>query len=189
MKNKSTFTRRSFISTASALALGGTMMSFKNAPNLLPVPETDKKRLWDELTRQEKKLIEDSRMAKIIVEIEGRSCAERALLASLRFFGKPDELVCFAASFGGGIHHYDLCGLLTGGFMSIGLAADILYQDKKERSAFVTGATREYWEWWEERAPFHCYELKPKYSWDPENFNRMVQRIALKMENMLTPEV
>lgn len=189
MKNHSSFSRRNFISAASVLALGGTLMSFKNAPNLLPIPKTDKKRLWDEFTREEKKLIENSRMAKSIIEIEGRSCAEKVLLASLRFFGKPDELVCFAGSFGGGIQHYDLCGMLTGGFMSIGLAAEVLYQDKNERSTFVKDATREYWEWWEERAPCHCYELRPKYTWDSGNYNRMLQWVALKLEDMLTLEV
>ncbi len=189
MKNHSSFSRRNFISAASVLALGGTMMSFKKAPNLLPIPKTDKRKLCDEFTKEEKKLIENSRMAKSIIEIEGGSCTEKVLLVSLRFFGKPDELVCFAASFGGGIQHYDLCGMLTGGFMSIGLAAEVLYKDKDERSAFVKDATREYWEWWEEHAPCHCYELKPKYTWDSENYNRMLQRVALKLEDMLKPEV
>jgi hypothetical protein len=186
MKKHSTFSRRNFLSSASMLALGGTLMSFKKAQNLIPVPDTDNRRLWDDFTKEEKKLIENSGMAKIIVEIEGGSCAEKVLLTSLRFFDRPDELACFAASFGGGIRHYDLCGMLTGGFMSIGLAADVLFEEKAERSAFVGDATREYWDWWEEHAPCHCYELKPKYSWNPENFNKMAQRVALKLEDMFT---
>lgn len=189
MKKQLSFSRRNFISVASVFALGGTMMSFKKNPNLLSVPETDKKNLWDKFTPEEKKLIEDSRMAKSIIEIENGSCAEKVLLASLRFFGKPDELVCFAASFGGGMKHSDLCGMLTGGFMAIGLAVNILYKDKEERSAFVGDATREFWEWWEERAPCHCNELKPKYTGDSENFNKMLQRVALKLEDMLKLKV
>ena len=76
MKNQLSLSRRNFISVAYVLALGGTMMSFKNAPNLLSTQKTDKKNLLDEFTREEKKLIKDSRMAKSIVEIEDRSCAE-----------------------------------------------------------------------------------------------------------------
>ena len=148
MKNQSLFSRRNFISAASVLALGGTMMSFKKVPNLLPIPNTDKKRLWDEFTKEEKKLIEKSRMAKSIIEIKDRSCAEKVLLASLMFFFKTDELVCFAARLGGGIQHYDLCGMLKGCFMSIGHAAEVFFKDKIERSAFVKYSTIEYWEWW-----------------------------------------
>ena len=189
MKKQLSFSRRNFISAASVFALGTTMMSFRKNPNLLSVPETDKKNLWDKFTAEEKKLIEDSRMAKSIIEIESGSCAEKVLLTSLRFFDKPDELVCFAASFGGGIKHGDLCGMLTGGFMSIGLAADNLYKDDGKRSTFVREATREFLEWWEELAPCHCNELKPKYVGDSENFNRMLQRVALKLEDMLKPKV
>lgn len=188
MKNKSSFSRRNFLGTASLLALGGMFSSFKEASNGMPATKTGDVKLWDAFTREEKRAIEKSRMAKIIVEIEGGSCAQKALLASLRFFNKPDELACFAASFGGGIQRYDLCGLLTGGFMSIGMAADILYEDQEKRSAYVREATRHYWEWWEERAPCHCFELRPRYSWDPENFNRMLQRVALKLEELMTAE-
>ena len=188
MKEKSSFSRRNFLGTASLLAVGGLLTSFKEASYLKPTLKTGDIRLWEELTREEKKGIEKSRMAKIIVEIEGGSCAQKVLLASLRFFDKPDELACFAASFGGGIQRYDLCGLLTGGFMSIGMAADILYEEQEKRSAYVREATRYYWEWWEERAPCHCYELRPRYSWNPDNFNRMLQRIALKLEELMTIE-
>ncbi len=187
MKNESSFSRRNFLGTASVLALGGLFTSFDSTSTLLPASKTGEVKLWDEFTREEKRGIEKSRMAKIILEIEGGSCAQKVLLTSLRYYNKPDELACFAASFGGGIQRYDLCGLLTGGFMSIGMAADILYDEQEKRSAFVRDATRHYWEWWEERAPCHCYELRPRYSWDPENFNRMLQRVALKLEEMLEP--
>jgi len=188
MNNKSSFSRRNFLGTASLLALGGLFTSFKETSALIPAIKTGEVKLWDEFTREEKRGIEKSRMAKIIVEIEGGSCAEKVLLAALRFFDKPDEMACFAASFGGGIQRYDLCGLLTGGFMSIGMAADILYEEQEKRSAFVRDATRKYWEWWEERAPYHCYELRLRYSWDPENFNRMLQRVALKLEELMKPQ-
>ena len=184
MEKQTSCRRRTFITTASIVALGGLLTSFKKSSNLISALKPGELKLWDEFTREEKRGIEKSRMAKSIVEIEGGSCAQKVLLNTLRFFDKPDELACFAASFGGGIQRYDLCGMLTGGFMSIGLAADIIYEDQEKRSAFVRDATRIYWEWWEELAPCHCYELRPRYSWDPENYNRMLQRVALKLEGL-----
>jgi len=110
------------------------------------------------------------------------------VISALRITGRPDELVNAAACFGGGIQHYDLCGLLTGGFMSIGFTSGN-FSDNKEKSEFVKKATRSYWQWWEERAPKHCFELRPKYSWDKENYKRMIQRVACKVEELIKPVI
>ena len=185
MKTKLSCSRRNFLSTASLALIGTTVMSFRKPSDDIDIVNPDQKRLWDELTREEKKLIEQSERARSIVKIEGKSCAEKVLLSSLRSFGKPDELACFAASFGGGIQRYDLCGMLTGSFMSIGLVGDVLYDNAEERSAYVKKTTREQWEWWETYAPIHCHDLRPRYSWDPEGFNRMLQRVALRLDEVL----
>ena len=186
MKKYLTFSRRSFISTASVLAVGGSILSFRRPDELLSVSKTGKRHLWDELNPEEIKLIEQSQRAQNIVKIEGMSCAQKVLLSTIRSFDKPDELVNFAASFGGGIKREDLCGMLTGGFMSIGLASDILFEDKEKRTLFVNEATAEYWNWWEELAPIHCSKLKPRYSPDREKYNLMLQRVALKMDELFS---
>jgi len=185
MKTNSSYSRRNFLSTASLALLGSTMVSLKKPSESIEILNPDSKRLWDEFTREEKKLIEKCERAQSIVQIKEMSCAEKVLLSTVRSFRKPDKLACFAASFGGGIQRYDLCGMLTGGFMSIGLAGEELYTDPEQRSAFVRKATREYWEWWEAYAPIHCHELRPRYSWDPDGYNRMLQRVALKLDEVL----
>jgi hypothetical protein len=165
------------------------MISFKRAPEPLIIDNPDNKRLWDEFSKDEKKKIERSKRARSIILIEGKSCAEKVLLSTVRSFGRPDEMACFAASFGGGIQRYDLCGMLTGSFMSIGLAGDVLYENEEERSEFVRKATREHWDWWESYAPIHCHELRPRYSWDPEGYNRMLQRVALRLDELFAMDV
>lgn len=148
------------------------------------------KKLWDEFSAAEKEKISKSKMAGIAMEIEGGSCAEKVLLSTIRYFRKPDRYVSFASSFGGGIRKGDLCGMLTGGFMSIGFASERLFRkDEEKRLLWVRDKTDEFWAWWLERAPKHCDELRPCYA-DTDrtvyyaNFNRMLQRVALKLEEM-----
>jgi C_GCAxxG_C_C family probable redox protein len=162
------------------------MVSFKNISGLSPVTKQGEKKLWDEFSLKEKRMIGKSDRAQKIIQIEGMSCAEKVLLTTIRSFNKPDEMVSVAASFGGGIKRGDLCGMLTGGFMSIGLGADVLYDNKEERSAFVKEKTAEFWNWWQERAEIHCADLREDYSGDREKYNRMIQRVALWMDEAFT---
>ena len=111
MKTKSTISRRRFLGSASLLAMGTTLVSFRNVGELVPL-DPDKKALWTDLSSEEKHLIESSFRAKYIVEIEGKSCAEKVLLTTIKSFKKPEKLVSFAASFGGGIKKGDLSGRL-----------------------------------------------------------------------------
>jgi len=77
MKDQSSFSRRNFLGTASLLALGGLFTSFKETSSLIPAVKTGEVKLWDEFTREEKRAIEKSRMAKIILEIEGGAAHRR----------------------------------------------------------------------------------------------------------------
>jgi hypothetical protein len=87
----------------------------------------------------------------------------------------------------------DLCGLLTGAFMSIGFASERLIKNEEERALWARAKTNEFWEWWEERAPRHCNELRSVYASDDkevhsQNFNNMCQRITLKLDEMFVKE-
>ena len=189
MKNQSNISRRNFLGTVSLVALGGSLLSFTRVEEFLPLNETSDLKLWSEFSAEEIKLIEKSARAKICIEIESGSCAEKILLTTIRSFKKPDKLVSFAASFGGGIKRGDLCGMLTGAFMSIGFAAERLIMDKEQRPVWVKEKTDELWDWWEELAPIHCSDLRLLYASSDKaahtaNFNRMLQRVALKLDEM-----
>ena len=177
---------------ASLLSASGSLLTINGVKAILPVfTDPAEKKLWDEFSPGEKKQIQESKMAKIALEIEGGSCAEKVLLTTVKYFRKSDRYASFAASFGGGIRKGDLCGMLTGGFMSIGFASERLFRkDEEKRALWVKEKTEEFWAWWLVRAPKHCDELRPCYAdKDREiysaNFNRMLQRVALKLEEMV----
>jgi len=186
-ENKSNITRRSFFSCASLLAIGGSLVGFKHIPEW-PKPKLNSE-IWKDFTEEEKELIAQSTMAQEIITYPplGYNCAESLLIVSLKHLGKSEEIANIAAGFGGGIGHYDLCGLFTAGFMAIGISAGMIYTDHKEISSYVKNLSREYWNWWEERAPRHCHDLKPRYSWKSDNYHKMIQRVALKVEELINP--
>lgn len=192
MIKTSSVSRRKFVGSASLLALGATFVSFNRAFAGFESRLSLERKLWDEFSADEIEKISRSKMAGIAMEIEGGSCAEKVLLTTIRYFRKPDRFVSFAASFGGGLRKGDLCGMLTGGFMSIGFASERIFKkDVEKRSEWVGEKTNEFWSWWLERAPRHCSELRPCYANEDRsihtaNFNRMLQRVALKLEEMFT---
>lgn len=188
MKKRSEISRRSFLCSASVLALGTSLLSFNSVEKTTESTETGKE-LWSDLSSDEKLRIESSARAQYIVTIDGKSCAEKVLQTTIKSFKKPEKLANFAASFGGGIKKGDLCGMLTGAFMAIGFASERLIKDDAERAIWVKDRTNEFWAWWEEQSPRHCEDLKPLYASQDKaqhlrNFNNMLQRVALKMDEM-----
>ena len=188
-KLKSNISRRSFLNKTSLAAIGTGLISWKcisDVPN-----ENDGPTLWEEHTEKEKEQILNSSMAQDIINYPpmGNSCAESLLKASLKYLGKSEEIGNVAAGFGGGMGRYDLCGLLTAGYMAIGISAGMIHTEHADISSLTKANSRLYWEWWEERGPIHCHDLKPKYSWDRNNYNIMIQRVALKIEELISPAV
>lgn len=114
---------------------------------------------------------------------KGMNCSGSILSASLKYLGKNHEIAHAASSFGGGIGRADLCGLFTGGHMAIGVAAGMIHQDIKQRQKAAREISNQYWDWWESLAPIHCKDLRPQY--DNEGYARMIQRVALKMEELI----
>ena len=178
-KDLKQFTRRSFLGCftglAAAVGLKGAIGSVLDKP--------PQKNLYDPLTPEEEKVINSSEMVKKILNLNGYNCAESILLAALKYLKKPGEFLYSAAAFGGGMGHYDLCGLLTGGFMALGNAAGFHHKDRKKMKARLGKMTKEYWNWWESWAPLHCYQLKPKY--DKDTYINMQKRAAAKIEELI----
>lgn len=184
--------RREFIASASFLALGGQL--FGTSPfssQSTPAPQELKK----ELTPEERKIAEKSIMAKDLRNyfiIKGYSCAESLLMVSLRFLGKPEELVWIASGFGGGLYHKDLCGFLTSGVMAIGLSSGMLKKERLEGKEHCLQNVKQYWEWWTSMAPVHCSEIRKEDTSSEEDkeykvCQRLGQLAAAKIEELIEP--
>jgi len=183
--------RRKFIASASFLALGGRlfgMSPFSSQPAQAP-PE-----LKEELTPEELKTVEQSIMAKDLKNYfgQGYSCAESLFTVSLRFLGKPEELVWIASGFGGGLYHKDLCGFLTSGVMAIGLSSGMLKKERLEAKEHCQQNVKQYWTWWASMAPLHCSEIRKEDTSSKEDTGykvcqRLGQLTAVKIEELIRP--
>ncbi len=183
MKNKTCYNRRGFIKSCSGLFIGTYLISGSD----FRLGSQKKEELWGEFTEEEIKIIQTSEMAKNILNYpeQGFSCASSILSCSLKFLGKPQEISHTASSFGGGIGRSDLCGLLTGGHIAIGVSAGMIHSDVKQRQKYAREISNQYWDCWESIAPIHCKQLRSKY--DREGYLRMLQRIAVKIEELIKP--
>ncbi len=118
--------------------------------------------LPEQLSPDELRLVEKSTLVKDLPNYFGKgySCAESMLMVGLRHLKKPEELVWTAAGFGGGMSHRDICGFLTGGFMTLGLAAGMLDTERKEAKEWNRQKVEEYWKWWISQVPLHCADIR-----------------------------
>ncbi len=180
--------RREFIASASFLALGGQLIGM---PPFSSKSEQAPQKLRKELTPEELKIVEKSVMAKDLENYSGKgySCAESLLMVSLKFLGKPEELVWIACGFGGGLYHRDLCGFLASGVMAIGLSSGMLEKERTERKEHCRQKLDQYWEWWTSMAPLHCSEIRKETSAeeDPEYkvCRRLGQLAAAEIEELI----
>jgi len=129
-------------------------------------------------------------MAQEIAGLNGKGypCSEMILLAALRRFNIPENHLDAAAVFGGGVGKRDLCGLLTGGLMAIGLAAGEKYADRAQLHQVGRAASNAYWDWWLTRGDLHCMGTGTTHE-DSEEFVRMCQRAAVQLEAVMTEVV
>jgi len=127
-----------------------------------------------------------SPMAQEIARLNGTGypCSEMILLAALRRFDLPENHLDAAAVFGGGVGKGDLCGLLTGGLMAIGLAAGEKYADRAEVHRVGREASDTYWDWWITRGDLHCMGAGTTHE-TSEEYVRMCQRTAVRLEAVI----
>jgi C_GCAxxG_C_C family probable redox protein len=184
-KKMSDLSRRHFLGCVSYFLASGGLIRVTGSPQTKKVQT---RKFWGEFSEEEQKMIDQSVLANDIENFAGKgySCAESVLMVSLRYLGKPEEMVHAAAGFGGGLGQGDLCGLLTGGIMAIGISAGIIHEDREKLKEAVRKSSNEYWNWWKSWAPLHCAELRPLYS-GREEYLRMGKRVAAKLEELIKP--
>jgi hypothetical protein len=176
--------RREFISLVPGVILGSRFLS--RTPFSL-YPDQPPQQLREELTAEELKLVEKSAMAQDLENYFGKgySCAESLLMVSLRYLGKPEDLVWAACGFGGGMYQKNLCGFLTAGFMGLGFSAGMLKKERKESKEICSRLVRQYWTWWTSQAPLHCAEIRK-----PGTSSKVCRRLGFlastKVEGLIT---
>jgi C_GCAxxG_C_C family probable redox protein len=181
--------RRRFVEALPALALLPILDHLPAAPDPSR-SQTGAPPLFAPFTTEEQPVITASAMARDIAGLTGQSwsCAESVCLVGLRHLGRPEEEVRLAMSFGGGLGHGELCGLLTGAMMVLGAAAGAKGGDRNAQRRRLRIATETFWKWWTDRAPLTCRELRPRYG-GPEEYLRMAQRVAAHVEGLITAMV
>jgi len=137
--NSKIINRRKFITTASGVFIGSAKFWL---PSNLSLSAQSAQKVKEDLSADELGWIEKSTLAKDLKNYfhQGYSCAESLFIVSLRYLGKPEELVWAAAGFGGGMYHRDLCGFLTAGIMAIGLGSGMMKMalEEKQKNIVVT---------------------------------------------------
>lgn len=184
-KKTATLSRRHFLGCVSCFLASGGLIKVTGSPR---TKQVQTRKFWSEFSVEEQKIIDQSVLANDLENFAGKgySCAESILMVSLRYLGKPEEMVNAAAGFGGGLGQRDLCGFLTGGIMAIGFSAGMKHEDRQKLKEAVRKSSNEYWNWWKSWAPLHCAELRPLYS-GREEFLRMGKRAAAKVEELIKP--
>jgi len=183
--------RREFIASASFLFLGERLLGMSpSSSQSAQAPQE----LEEELTPEELKVVERSIMAKELKNYfaKGYSCAESLLMVSLKFLGKPEELVWLASGFGGGLYHKDLCGFLTSGVMAISLSSGMLKMERIEGKEHCQQNVKQYWKWWTSMAPLHCSEIRKEDTSSKEDTSykvcqRLGQLASVKIEELIKP--
>jgi hypothetical protein len=151
--------RRYFLMSTPALILASSLKAYTRTQ--AATSQTSPK-LPEELSPQEQAEVEKSILAKDLKNYFGKgySCAESMLMVGLRYLKKPEELFWIAGGFGGGMYHRDVCGIVTGGIMALGLAAGQPKKERKEAQEWVKQKVQLYWTWWMSQAPLHCKEIR-----------------------------
>lgn len=148
------------------------------------------KSLPEELSPEELKIVEKSVLAKDLPTYFGKgySCAESLLTVGLRHLKKSEELVWLAAGFGGGMLHRDVCGFLTGGCMTLGLAAGMLDKERIEAKEWNKQMVDTYWTWWTSQAPLRCADIR-KEGTSGRVCRRLGLLAAAKIEELIGPAI
>ena len=185
-KFDSEWSRRHFLSSVPCVLVGGSLFDLVQDSTQ---EKKDGSLLSSPFSVKEKRRLKNSTMAQDIISFPGKgySCAESSFIVGLRYLKQPEKCVNAAAAYGGGIGRGDLCGLLTGGVMALGVAAGVLHADRSAMKDHVKGTVDEYWKWFSSMAPIHCEDLRIQCR-DRENSIRMYQRVAAKLETLIRTE-
>jgi len=114
---------------------------------------------------------------------QGYWSADSLLLSALKYLKKPEEIVCVATGFGGGIGQKDLCGYVTGGVMAIGLFCGAAKGNDKAGRAKCQKMTKEYLDWWAKTTPLHCGDIK-----QPCDYKAMGEKSSAFLQSLFERE-
>lgn len=175
--------RRKFIMNTSGLLAGGMFLSTLASSTGLAAAQEMK----DEFSPKELQQVKESALAQDLRNYFGKgySCAEAILMVSLHHLQEPEELVWAAAGFGGGIKQKDLCGFLTGGVMALGIAAKKTGKDREESLDWCGSAVKDFWQWWQTKAPLHCEHIRVPGASASRCMN-LGLRTSVKLEQILS---
>jgi len=178
--------RRNFLMSTPALILGSSLKAYaqtqtKTSQTFPNLPE--------ELSPPEQAKVEKSVLAKDLKNYfgEGYSCAESMLMVGLRYLKRPEDLFWIAGGFGRGMYHRDVCGIVTGGIMTLGLAAGQPKRERKEAQEWIKQRVQSYWAWWMSQAPLHCTEIR-KEGTKFETCLRLGLLAAAKIEELISSD-
>lgn len=91
---------------------------------------------------------------------EGYNCAEAIFLTFLQAYGEDPKNVRLATPFGAGIGvRRDLCGILTGGVMVIGLREGRTEEDEIEKKKRSYQLAANFYCWFENSFGVHCSDI------------------------------
>jgi C_GCAxxG_C_C family probable redox protein len=118
---------------------------------------------------------------------EGFWSADSVFLSGAEFLKQPEDLVRVATPFGGGMGQKDLCGYLTGGFMTIGLFAGATKGSDNAARKKCSGLAKEYYDWWAESYPLHCKEINKSQA-EPCDYKAMGQKASAFLQALFERE-
>ncbi len=180
--------RRDFLASAGNLTVASCLFGLgPTGREAFQAGQRDQ-RLPEVLSPAETAAVEKSVMAKDLKKYfgQGYSCAESMLMVGLHYLAKPEEFVWLAGGFGGGMYHRDVCGIVTGGIMALGLAAGQLKVERKTAKERNQQNVQAYWAWWTSQAPLRCSDIRPEGT----SFDvclRLGLLAAAKVETLISP--
>lgn len=114
--------------------------------------------------------------------------ADSVFLSAVKFLKQPEDLVRVATPFGGGMGQKDLCGYLTGGFMSIGLFAGAKKGSDGAARQKCSRLAKEYYDWWAKNYPVHCKEIN-KSKAEPCDYKAMGEKVSVFLQTLFEREL
>jgi C_GCAxxG_C_C family probable redox protein len=113
--------------------------------------------------------------------------ADSIFMSAIKHLEQPEDLVRIATPFGGGMGQKDLCGFLTGGYMTIGLFAGAKKPSDKAARKTTFRLAKEYYDWWTANYPIHCREIN-KSEAEPCDYKLMGQKASDFLQAMFERE-
>ncbi len=121
----------------------------------------------------------------------GRNCAESLVLPFAAALGQDSAMIMkMATPFGAGIGgRRDLCGMITGGTLIIGLAYGRTSPTDAEQKSLAYKKAADYYRWFKERQQVKCSEIvRGKFSGHTEDCVKLLAEAQAKLAEVIWGE-